>query len=316
MTTRHKEKLPSHLSYPVGLGLLTTGLGQVPQADALSVSFHAHAGRANEFQHKRRSGEYYPVLTAGFHHWRLGLSESDEMKEQGLYDPTWYIVVYAVSRENRAIAGSCCAKRGFRQSPHGCGRREAIHGCRAGRKSPSALARTIKLLRWRWMLRNDQWQRAKAYSQRPATLLVTLSSPGARAGRRPLLACDPSAVAAGANSFPTHHSLEGRPDADLRIRLPELRSAVRVAQPQRRASHLPPLWLGGPGEATERPGSTHRRRSRSPLPGARVWQLRRRSLRRPMRPGVGLLRQEVVQTHGEAGLGQDVRTLIGSGSIL
>jgi hypothetical protein len=113
MTTRHKEKLPSHLSYPVGLGLLTTGLGQVPQTHELSVSFHTHAGRASEIEHQRRNGEYYPVLTAGFHHWRLGLSESDEMKEQGLYDPTWNIVVYAVSRENRAIARKLLCEKGI-----------------------------------------------------------------------------------------------------------------------------------------------------------------------------------------------------------
>ena len=113
MTTQYKEKLPSHLSYPVGLELLTTELGQVPQADELSVSFHAHAGRTTEVEHKRRSGEYYPVLTARFRYARLGLSESSELREQGLYDPTWSIVIYGVSRGKRAIARKLLCEQGI-----------------------------------------------------------------------------------------------------------------------------------------------------------------------------------------------------------
>jgi hypothetical protein len=113
MMTRYRENLPGHLSYPVGLGLLTTELGQVPQADELSVSFHMHASRATEIEHKRRNGEYYPVLVASFHHSRLGYSESSEMREQGLYDPTWNIVVYAVSRGNRAVARRLLCEQGI-----------------------------------------------------------------------------------------------------------------------------------------------------------------------------------------------------------
>lgn len=113
MTTRYKEKLPSHLSYPVGLEFLATELAQVPQTDKLSVSFYAHAGRASEFEQKRRDGAYYPVLTASFHHWRLSCSESNEMREEGLYDPTWQIVVCAVSRKCRAVARTLLREQGI-----------------------------------------------------------------------------------------------------------------------------------------------------------------------------------------------------------
>ena len=113
MTTRYKEKLPYHLSYSVGLELLATVLGQVPQGDQLSVSFHAHAGPVTEIEHKRRSGAYYPVLAARFHHARLGLSEANDLREHGYYDPKWDIVVYAVSRGHRAVARTLLLDRGI-----------------------------------------------------------------------------------------------------------------------------------------------------------------------------------------------------------
>ncbi len=113
MTTQYKEKLPGHLSYPVGLELLATELGQIPQGDELSVSFHAYAGRATEIEDKMRSGAYYPVLAARFDHSRLGLSEDNELREQGFYDPTWGIVVYAVSRRHRAVARTLLREQGL-----------------------------------------------------------------------------------------------------------------------------------------------------------------------------------------------------------
>ncbi len=113
MTTRYKEKPPSHLSYPVGLELLATELGQIPQGDKLSVSFHAHAGRVTEIENKRRSGAYYPVLVARFVYSPLGLSECNELREHGFYDPKWDIVVYAVSRRHRAVARTLLRDQGI-----------------------------------------------------------------------------------------------------------------------------------------------------------------------------------------------------------
>ncbi len=109
LTTHYKEKVPNHLSYPLGLELLATELGQVPQADELSVSFHSNAGRATEIEHKRQNGEYYPVLEARFSHIRVPYSECKDMKEY--YDPKWTITVYAVSRKNRAIAQTLLRKQ-------------------------------------------------------------------------------------------------------------------------------------------------------------------------------------------------------------
>ena len=114
MATRYKEKLPHHLSYPVGLELLTTILGEVPQANQLSVWFVAHSAiRATEIEHKRRNGEYYPVLVALFHYDRLGHSECNDLREAGFYDPQWDIKVYAVSREHRAFAQKLLCEQGI-----------------------------------------------------------------------------------------------------------------------------------------------------------------------------------------------------------
>jgi hypothetical protein len=109
ITTTYQEKVPSHLSYPLGLELLATELGQIPQADELSVCFHAHSGRATEIEHKRQNGEYYPAMEARFNHYRIPYSECKDMKE--LYGPKWTITVYAVSRKNRTIARTLLCKQ-------------------------------------------------------------------------------------------------------------------------------------------------------------------------------------------------------------
>jgi hypothetical protein len=113
IATRYKEKLPRHLSYPLGLEALATELRDVPQAEQLSVDFVAQASSATSAEHKRRSGEPYPVLTARFDHPRLGYSESNEMRERGLYNPSWSVVVYAVSRRQRAVARSLLREQGI-----------------------------------------------------------------------------------------------------------------------------------------------------------------------------------------------------------
>lgn len=113
MTTVYKEKPPGHLSYPVGLELLATALDHVPQADQLSVWFVVHSAKATEIEHKRRNGEYYPVLAARFHHSRLGYSECNDLREAGFYDPQWDIKVYAVGRECRSVARKLLLDQGI-----------------------------------------------------------------------------------------------------------------------------------------------------------------------------------------------------------
>ena len=114
IVTRYKEKLSRHLSYPVGLELLATELGEVPQADQLSIWFVARsANRASEIEQKRRNGEYYPLLRALFRYVPLGYSGCNDLRETGFYDPKWDLKVYAVSREHRAVARKLLCDQGI-----------------------------------------------------------------------------------------------------------------------------------------------------------------------------------------------------------
>jgi hypothetical protein len=111
ISTSYKEKLPRHLSYPVGLQILATALGEVPQAEVLTVSFHAKSGSVSRSEKLRKGGEYYPVLAARFRHVRLGISECRGM--ESYYDPTWELHVYAVTREKRATAQALLIEQGI-----------------------------------------------------------------------------------------------------------------------------------------------------------------------------------------------------------
>jgi hypothetical protein len=109
--TDHKARLPKHLSYPVGLQLLATALADVPQAAKLPVSFHACEGRATLAESRRENGDYCPVLRAEFHHYRLGMSESRDM--ESVYEPTWSITVYGVTRARRATVRNLLIEHGI-----------------------------------------------------------------------------------------------------------------------------------------------------------------------------------------------------------
>ena len=111
LSTTHKDRLPSHLSYPVGLQTLANELADIPQADVLQVWFLAHEGSAVQAKARRKSGDHYPVLAARFHHYRLGISECRSMPS--LYEPTWKLVVFAVSREKRAVARRLLFEQGI-----------------------------------------------------------------------------------------------------------------------------------------------------------------------------------------------------------
>lgn len=87
MKTHYKEKLPGHLSYPLGLESVAAELGDIPQAEELSVRFAAHRDTATATERRRRVGQDYVVMAACFQHQRLGYSESNEMRDRGLYAP-------------------------------------------------------------------------------------------------------------------------------------------------------------------------------------------------------------------------------------
>lgn len=113
MKTHYKEKLPGHLSYPLGLESVAAELGDIPQAEELSVRFAAHRDTATATERRRRVGQEYVVMAACFQHHRLAYSESNEMRDRGLYAPTWSLVVYGVSRRLRASIRSLLREHGI-----------------------------------------------------------------------------------------------------------------------------------------------------------------------------------------------------------
>ena len=109
--TTHKDRLPNHLSYPVGLQTLAIALADVPQAENLPVWFLACDGSVTRAEKRQKDGEYYRILSAEFHHYRLGISECRWL--ESLYEPTWSLNVYGVTRKKRAVARNLLIEHGI-----------------------------------------------------------------------------------------------------------------------------------------------------------------------------------------------------------
>jgi hypothetical protein len=109
--TTHKDQLPPHLSYPVGLQTLAVALADVPQAERLSVWFLACDGSVTKAEGHRKDGDYYPIFAAEFHHYRLGISEC--RSTQSFYEPTWSLSVYGVTRQKRGVAHNLLIEQGI-----------------------------------------------------------------------------------------------------------------------------------------------------------------------------------------------------------
>jgi hypothetical protein len=109
--TTYKEQLPPDLSYPVGLQTLASALANVFQAEKLPVSFFVCNSNAMQAARKRLDGDHYPILSAEFHHDRLGISECRTM--ESLYEPTWTLTVYGVTRKRRRVAHDLLIDQGI-----------------------------------------------------------------------------------------------------------------------------------------------------------------------------------------------------------
>jgi hypothetical protein len=106
--TRYKARLPKTLVYPIRAGALSDALTGVPQFEQLSIAFHQHPfDLASEFAEAIRSGRPYAVVRARYVRTPMGLSESKEWAEKGLYGPRWELVVYSVPIR---LAGPACAQ--------------------------------------------------------------------------------------------------------------------------------------------------------------------------------------------------------------
>ncbi len=78
--TRHKSKISSKLSYPIGAELISSELAPVPQAQSFDIRFH------DKYEWMETRGEPYPILTV--HH--NGTAD--------FFDAGWHIAVEPIPR--------------------------------------------------------------------------------------------------------------------------------------------------------------------------------------------------------------------------
>jgi hypothetical protein len=113
--TSYRNKLPKHLSYPVGAGEISTALAAAVHVKPLSLGFHSRPVEpASEFQRILVARQPYSIVQAIYHPARKpGLSAAAFMIEAGWYDECWDLAVYPVLREHRHIANRLLQERGF-----------------------------------------------------------------------------------------------------------------------------------------------------------------------------------------------------------
>ena len=93
--TAYKWELSSLLSYPLGAKNISEALEGILQFDALSIRFSP--GEDNP----HRVESPFPVFRVNYRNSVPGRSASNDMIEEGWYDPTWEIHVGAVPRPLR-----------------------------------------------------------------------------------------------------------------------------------------------------------------------------------------------------------------------
>ncbi|PAP74901.1 hypothetical protein B1759_16535 [Rubrivirga sp. SAORIC476] len=93
--TAYKWELSSLLSYPLGAKNISDALAGVPQFDALSIRF------SPDQDNPHRAESPFLVLRVNYRNSVPGRSASNNMIEEGWYDPKWEISVGAVPRTLR-----------------------------------------------------------------------------------------------------------------------------------------------------------------------------------------------------------------------
>jgi hypothetical protein len=116
LAVAYRSKLPKTLSFPIGAQELSAALSGVPQYECMKINFYGKpTDCASDFADMLRRRCAYSIVSAAYSHVRLGLSESKEMAQRGMYDERWEILVYPVERENRHSALQCLRSGGLQQ---------------------------------------------------------------------------------------------------------------------------------------------------------------------------------------------------------
>jgi hypothetical protein len=113
--TKYKSRLPRTLSYPLGAEAISRALAGAPHAEDVQLSFHDQAvWPAREFQRFLREGLSYRILELTYLPPRNpGYTASNAWVAMGECEEKWSLIVYAVLRERRQVAGRLLREQGL-----------------------------------------------------------------------------------------------------------------------------------------------------------------------------------------------------------
>jgi len=117
MTMTHlKPKLPSFLSFPVGLEAITAALNDAPQLATLDLFFSADPIlSATRFRRVIEADEPHPVLSIRFTRWDKKPSLGDDPWVKDYLNGKWSLWVYPVRRALKARAKDALVREGLPQ---------------------------------------------------------------------------------------------------------------------------------------------------------------------------------------------------------
>src|SRR5262245_24073336 len=113
--TRHRDRLPMDLSYPIGAEVLSEAFRGVPQYGMLSLFFTTwrQPGTAAAATKASRGAGRQHVLCANYRHLRPGHGSSGALIRSGFYEPDWSLSVYAVPRQCRSLVRALLIRDGM-----------------------------------------------------------------------------------------------------------------------------------------------------------------------------------------------------------
>ncbi len=113
--TKYRNKLPRHLSYPIGAEAISNALAGLPHFEKLTLTFiDQSVWRASEFQRLLLERLPYKIMEASHQPARKpGISTANSMLQDGSYDDKWELRVYPVLAEFRSVANGLLRDQGL-----------------------------------------------------------------------------------------------------------------------------------------------------------------------------------------------------------
>jgi hypothetical protein len=101
-TRNRRTKLPKQLSYPTNAKMISDALAEVPQLSLFSISF-LEIYLSRKLRHEDKE---YIILSIQYIYSKPNVYSSENLIQQGHYEPKWEIVVHSVPREYRHLVAT------------------------------------------------------------------------------------------------------------------------------------------------------------------------------------------------------------------